>query len=105
MFYREPHFAAGDFKPALYCDGIELAQIENGTSFRITAPSGLHKCTVESSQHPVIEVNVIGEKTAYVHVELKPGFRNHAILANTTEDEYNKRKRARASSVLSSTLG
>jgi len=92
VFYREPHFATGDFKPALYCDSIELAQIENGTYFGITAPSGLHKCTVESSQHHVIEVNVIEGKTAYVHVELKPGFRNHAVLANTTEDEYNKRK-------------
>ncbi len=92
VFYREAHFATGDFKPALYCDGIELAQIENATYFEITAPSGLHKCTVESSQRPVLEVNVIEGKTAYVHVELKEGFRNHAFLANTTEGEYNKRK-------------
>jgi hypothetical protein len=92
VFYREPHFASGDFKPALYCDDIELAQIENGTYFQVTAPTGLHRCTVETSQRPTIEVNVLEGKTAYVHVELKPGFRDHAALANTTEDEYNKRK-------------
>ncbi len=92
LFYREPHFATGDFKPALYCDGIELAQIENGTYFEITAPPGIHKCTVESSQRPLLEVNVTEGKKAYVHVELKEGFRNHAFLANTTEDEYSKRK-------------
>ena len=92
VFYREPHFATGDFKPALYCDGAELAQIENGTYFQVTAPAGQHKCTVETSERLMIEVSVIEVKTAYVHVELKPGFRNHAVLANTTEDEYNKWK-------------
>lgn len=92
VFYREPHFATGDFKPALYCDDVELAQIENGTYFQVAAPAGLHKCTVETSQRPVIEVSVVAGKTAYLHVELKKGFGNHAFLASTTEDEYNKQK-------------
>lgn len=92
VFYREPHFATGDFKPALYCDSTELAQIENATYFQVTAPTGLHKCTVESSQQPMLEVNVTEGKTVYVHVGLKEGFQKHASLAITTEDEYNKRK-------------
>lgn len=92
MFYRETHFATGDFKPALYCDDIELAQIENGTYFQASAPAGLHKCMVETSQHQALEVNVIEGKTTYVHVGLKEGFRDHAFLANITEDEFNKRK-------------
>ena len=73
MFYREPHFATGDFKPALYCDDVELAQIENGTYFQVTAPVGLHKCTVETSQHPPIEVNVTEGKITYVHFEFEGG--------------------------------
>jgi hypothetical protein len=92
IFFREPHFATGDFKPALYCDDVELAQMQNGTYFQVSAPVGLHKCTVETSQHPPIEVNVLEGKTAYVHVGFKQGIKDHAFLGNTTEDEYNKRK-------------
>src|SRR5437660_1271183 len=92
VFYREPHFATGDFKPAVICDSTELARIENGTYFQITAPAGLHTCTAESSQRPVIEVNVLPGQAAYVHVEIQPGFKKHAVLANTTESEYNKQK-------------
>jgi hypothetical protein len=93
VFFREPHAMTGDFKPLLFCDGEELARIENGTYYEIEAPSGLHKCTTESLQRPgAIEVNVIAGKSAYVHVKLLQGFKDHAALANTTEDEYDKRK-------------
>lgn len=93
VFYREPHFGTGDFKPTLFCDGTDFARIENGTFFQINALVGLHKCTVESLQRPVIEVNVLAGKATYVHVKLLPGgIREHAGLANTTEDEYNKEK-------------
>ena len=93
VFYREPHALTGDFKPKIFCDGEELARIENGTYFEVTAPAGLHTCKVESLQRPdAIEVNVIAGKSAYVHVKLLPGWTDHAALANTTEDEYNKQK-------------
>ena len=92
VFYREPHFAASDFKPAVICDSTELARIENGTYFQITAPAGLHSCTAELSQRPAIEVNLLPGQAAYVHVEIQPGFKRHAVLANTTESEYNKQK-------------
>lgn len=87
VFFREPHFSGGNFKPALFCDGAELARIENGTYFQVTAPAGSHTCTVESLQHPSVEVNVLPEQTAYVHVGIQPGFKNHAMLANTSEGE------------------
>jgi hypothetical protein len=91
VFYREPHALTGDFKPTLYCDSEELARIENGTSFEVTAPVGIHTCTVESLQRPgAIEVNLTGGKPAYVHVKLLQGWGNHAALANTTESEYTK---------------
>ncbi|HEV2523347.1 MAG TPA: hypothetical protein VGT24_13285 [Candidatus Acidoferrales bacterium] len=80
----------GDFKPTLYCDGEELARIENGTYFQISAPAGLHNCTAEPLHSYMIEVNVLAGNAAYVHVKLLPGIRDHAALANTTEDEYNK---------------
>src|SRR5258708_3510238 len=69
-FYRESHFATGDFKPPVFCDDTELARIENGTYFQVTAPAGLHTCTVESLRGPVIEVNVLAGKSTYVHVKL-----------------------------------
>ena len=93
VFYREPHFASGSFKPTLFCDGIEVARIENGSFFQIDAAAGLHTCTVESMRGSGIEVQVVAGKTAYVHVEAIPGWKDfQAALANTTEDEYNKRK-------------
>jgi hypothetical protein len=86
VFYREPHFATGDFKPMLYCDSEEIARIENGTSFEVTAPLGIHTCTVESLQRPgAIEVNVKEGKPAYVHVKLAQGWGNHAELTKTTQ--------------------
>jgi hypothetical protein len=91
-FYREPHFASGDFKPLLFCDNTELARIENGTYFQVTAPAGLHTCTVESLRGSALEVNVLAGKSAYVHVKLLPGIWDHAELANTSEEEYNKAK-------------
>jgi len=40
----------------------------------------------------VIEVNVLAGKATYVHVKLLPSIRDHAALANTSEDEYAKEK-------------
>ena len=93
VFFREPHAMTGDFKPTVFCDGEELAHIENGTSFEVIATAGSHTCTVESLQRPgAIEVNVIAGKPAYVHVKLLQGWKDHAALANTAESEYNKQK-------------
>lgn len=93
VFYREPHFAGSNAKPPwVFCDGMELARIQNGTYFKISAPEGPHNCTVESLQRPVIEINVLAGQVAYVHVEIQPGFKNHAVIANTTESEYNKQE-------------
>jgi hypothetical protein len=93
MFYREARFARSQFSSFLFCDGVELARMEGGTYFQVTAPVGLHSCTVDSLQRPAIDVNVVSRETAYVHVELQNGIRNHAPLANTTNDEYVKKKR------------
>jgi len=93
VFFREPHAMTGDFKPMVFCDGEELAHIENGTSFEVIATAGSHTCTVESLQRPgAIEVNVIAGKPAYVHVKLLQGWKDHAALANTAESEYNKQE-------------
>jgi len=93
VFFREPHAMTGDFKPTVFCDGEELAHIENGTSFEVIATAGSHTCTVESLQRPgAIEVNVITGKPAYVHVKLLQGWKDHAALANIAESQYNKQK-------------
>jgi hypothetical protein len=83
----------GEFKPLIFCDGEEVARIANGTYYELEAPPGLHKCTAESLQRPAaIEVNVIAGKSSYVHVKLLQGWTDHAALANTTQDEYDKHK-------------
>jgi hypothetical protein len=93
IFYREPHFAGSSSKPPwVFCDGVELARSQNGTYFQISAPAGPHNCTAESLQRPVIDVNVLPGQAAYVHVEIQPGFKDHAVLANTTESQYDKQK-------------
>lgn len=92
IFYREPHFGGSNSKPPmLFCDGVELARIKNGAYFQITAPEGLHRCTSESVQRPAIEVNVLAGHAAYVHVVMKPErLKEHAVLTNTLESEYDK---------------
>lgn len=93
VFYREPHALTGNFKPALFCDGKRLARIENGTFFDVTANAGIYTCTVESLRRPgAIDVDVIAGRRAYVHVKLIKGWKDHAQLANTTEDEFNKQR-------------
>lgn len=92
VFYREPHAMTGYFKPGVFCDGEGLAEIENGTYFQVTAPTGSHNCAAESSQGPTIEVNVAAGRATYVHVKQVSGWHDHAVLVNTSEDEYNKEK-------------
>lgn len=93
VFFREPHAMTGYFKPLVLCDGEELARIENGSYFEIIAPAGVHSCVAESLNSPgSIDVNVSAGKPTYIHVKLLPGWTDHAALANTTEDEYNKQK-------------
>jgi TonB family protein len=93
VFYREPHFAGSNSKPpTVFCDGEEIAHIGNGTYFEVVAPSGLHRCTAESLQHPMIDVTVLSGKDAYVRVEVLTGLRQHFGLVNTTQDEYEKQR-------------
>lgn len=90
VFFRKSHAATSHIKPAVFCDGKELARIDNGTYFQVTAPVGPHNCTAESLQRPAIEVKVIGGQDAYVHVDIRPGFKERAVLANTTKTEYDR---------------
>ena len=81
VFYREPHALTGTFKPAIFCDGEELARIENGTYFEISATAGPHTCTTEAPRGPdAIEVKVIAGETSYVHVKLVQGWKEHPHL-------------------------
>jgi len=92
VFYREPHSMTGYFKPTLYCDRQELAQIENGTYFEVTAPAGTHTCSAQSLENP-IDVNVTAGGTTYVHVKLLQGWHDRAELVFTSGDEYAKEQR------------
>jgi len=92
IFFREPQAMTGYYKPTLFCDRKELAQIENGTYFQVTAPTGPHTCAVESSDQS-IDLNVVTGETIYVHVKKLPTFKDRVVLLSTTEDEYNKQKK------------
>jgi hypothetical protein len=92
VFYREPHASTSHVKPFVFCDGSELARIENGTYFQVTAPAGPHACTAESLLRSSIEVDVVAGQTTYVHVAIQPGFKEHALVANTMEAEYKKQE-------------
>lgn len=92
VFYREPHASTNYFKPMMFCDGVEIARIESGTYFQLTAPSGPHTCMAESLQRPTLEIDVLAGQSVYVHEGIQPGLKKHATLANTSESEFNKQK-------------
>ena len=92
IFYRGRRHDGGLLQAAAFCDRKQLAQIENGTYFQVTAPTGQHTCAVQSSDQS-IDINVVVGETIYVHIKKLPSFKDRVVLLRTTEDEYNKQKK------------
>ncbi len=93
IFYRESHFRTSDYKPPVFCDGVELARMDNGSFLEAIAPPGRHVCVVESVDGPPVTNEIAPGNVVYLRVEIRPGIKRHAFLTATPEAEYQQQKK------------
>jgi TonB family protein len=105
VFYRESHFRSGDYKPPIFCDGVELGMIVNGGYLEVMAPAGHHVCVTELAQSPPTTIDIVPGEVVYLRVDITPTIKRQAFLVTTSEAEYRKQKKLKlmATTQLSST--
>jgi len=90
VFYREPHFLTSDYKPKIFCNGAELARMENGAYLEATAQAGRYVCVAESTDGPPTTVDVIPGANSYLRIAITDTVKRHAFLVLTTEEEFQR---------------
>jgi TonB family protein len=93
IFYRESHLRNYDYRPPVFCDGIELARIVNGSSLDVDAEPGRHSCVAESADGPATTIDIVPGNVAYLRMDITPTVKRHAFLITTTEEEYRRQKK------------
>jgi TonB family protein len=93
IFYRESDFLDSDYKPLLFCDGVELARIRSRSYLEVAAQPGRHSCVAESAQGPETIVEIVPGGAAYQRVVITPTVKRHAVLTASDEEEYKKHKK------------
>jgi TonB family protein len=96
IFYRESHFRNNDYKPPVFCDGVEIARMVSGSYLEVTAPPGRHNCVAESAHGPTTTIDIVPGSVAYLRVDIKPTVKRHAFLIPSTEVEYKHQKKLNA---------
>ena len=72
-YYRYSQWVGRVLKPPVYCDGILLGYIQNGTYLDVKVPAGTHKFS--SEENPAgLTVTVEPGKDYYFRTDLRPGF-------------------------------
>lgn len=96
VFYRESHFGDKEFIPPLFCDGMQLGRMVDGTYLEVSAPAGPHVCSAESNWQ--MSIDVFPNSVVYVRVSVNVafGFKSHAYLAIVTEADYKRQKKLTA---------
>jgi hypothetical protein len=72
-FYRIKQFAGSALEPSVYCDGKELARMDNGRYFGVTLQPGTHTCTMGDKQTG-FEIDAKAGEEYYAKVTLDVGF-------------------------------
>ena len=93
IFYHESHFLNGDYKPPVFCDGVELGRIAHGSYLEALAPPGRHVCVAESADAVPITNEIAPGDVVYLRVDITPGATPHAFLIAATEAEYRRQKK------------
>jgi TonB family protein len=93
VFYRESHFRNYDYKPPVFCDGVELAQLVSGSYLELTVQPGRHVCVAETEQGPPTTIDIVPRDVIYLRVDITPTVKRHAFLITTTEGEYREQKK------------
>lgn len=71
--YRYKQFVGSALAPSVYCDGAELARMENGRYFTASLESGKHAFTSNDKQSG-IDLELKAGEEYFIRVELVPGF-------------------------------
>ena len=71
--YRYKQFVGSALAPSVYCDGTELARMENGRYFTATLPAGKHSFTSNDKQSG-IDLDAKAGEEYFIRLEIAPGF-------------------------------
>jgi len=72
-FYRIKQFAGSALEPSVYCDGKELARMDNGRYFGVTLAPGKHVCSMGDKQTG-FEIDAKQGEEYYARVTIDTGF-------------------------------
>ena len=71
-FYRIKQFAGSALEPSVFCDGKELARMDNGRYFGVTLAPGKHICSMGDKQTG-FEVDVKAGDEYYARITIDVG--------------------------------
>ena len=71
--YRYKQFVGSALAPSVYCDGTELARMENGRYFTVSLEPGKHTFTSNDKQSG-IDLDLKAGQESFIRVELVAGF-------------------------------
>ena len=72
-FYRYKQFVGSALAPSVFCDGAELARMENGRYFAATLNPGKHSFTSNDKQSGV-DLELKAGEEYFIRVEIAAGF-------------------------------
>lgn len=85
--YRYKQFAGSALSPSVYCDGNQLARMENGRYFTVKVDPGKHTFTSNDKQSGIDMEAKAGEEY-FIRVELVTGFaKGHGRLVLVSPDQ------------------
>jgi hypothetical protein len=85
--YRYKQYVGKALSPSVYCDGNELARMENGRFFVVKVPAGAHVFSSNDKQAG-IDVNLKPGEQYYIRVELATGFlKGHGRLVSMAPEQ------------------
>lgn len=88
-FYRYKQYVGSALKPSVYCDGVELARIQNGRYIDVQVPAGSHTFYSNDKQAGAI-VNVVAGKEYYFRLDLQTGFWKGHFRVDMVEPDQGK---------------
>jgi hypothetical protein len=79
-FYRIKQFAGSALEPSVYCDGKELARMDNGRYFGVRLTPGKHTCNMGDKQTG-FEIDVKNGQSYYAKINIEMGvWKGHGRL-------------------------
>ena len=72
FFFRYTEWHGNIVEPSVYCDGVQLARLDNGRYFAIEFDPGRHSCK-SSHKQSLIELDLKAGETYYIRMEMEPG--------------------------------